>query len=173
MIRIHTQKFLDECSACVISAIAEDRLDQPVNPDYLYQLVKDDQFGIRPNVILQAAVDHGVQLEDGRIVRPFTGYRRIWGWFSLFSQATKALEKGLLMCNLNWQAEWDSTPYTQLVQPWLKYGSHSVLGREIITKDGRPYLKIQNSRGENVGDRGMWYMPPEVVNKFISIYQLQ
>jgi len=38
-----------------------------------------------------------------------------------------------------------------------------IVGQRMI--DGEPYLEIQNSYGENVGDKGRYYFPREVVNR--------
>jgi len=171
--RIHTQKSLDECTACAISAIAEDKLQVAIDPDYLYSNSKDSDFGIKPTTALQTAINRGLKvLNTGEIIYPFKDYRRIWGWFNLFGQIVKALDDGPVFCGCYWQGECDNSSFIKLPIEWLNLGGHAFKIYGTVEVNGILYLKIQNSRGTNIGDNGIWYAPKEVVNKFLFAYQL-
>lgn len=67
-----------------------------------------------------------------------------------------------------WQPEWTYLP-SGIIR---KYGTNKnlphaieVIGQKII--DGEPFLIIQNSWGDKVGDNGLYYMNREVANNFL------
>lgn len=172
-LRIHTQQRADQCTSCALAAIAEWVLKQPVNPDYTYYKSKDHgKFGILPRRALDSVVSDGVQLETGEIVFPFNRYRRVWGWGNLFGAILKALERGPVFCGCYWQAGWNETPYVSLPDTWETYGAHAFAVIGVIEKNDIIYVQVQNSRGAESGDNGIWYFPSEVVNRFSFAYQL-
>ncbi len=77
------------------------------------------------------------------------------------------------VCGVYWQPEW-----TYAEGGIIKsYGSNKSLphaieaiGQKII--DGVPYLIVQNSWGEGVGDKGLYYFPQAVVNEFLFAYAM-
>jgi len=77
------------------------------------------------------------------------------------------------ICGVYWQPEW--TYASGGVVKHLgdnKSLPHAIeaIGQRII--DGVPHLIIQNSWGEGVGDKGLYYFPKEVVNQFLFAYAL-
>ena len=176
-LRIHTQSHPDGCTQTAISAIAEDVLQQRVDPEYLYTLTNDKEFGVRPEVALNAAIEKGVRLEDtGQIVFPFTRFKRIRNFFGIgfFDKIVEELKHGSLFCGCFWQNEWGFTSDGMLSLPkkWKRVNPHAFKVIDTTIIRGKQYLVIQNSRGDKVGHNGLYFAPKEVVNKFSFAYRL-
>jgi C1A family cysteine protease len=65
-----------------------------------------------------------------------------------------------------WQAEWTTArggviPKTS----WQKLMGHALKIFGWKTINGEPYLIIQNSYGGDIGDKGLFYFPREVINR--------
>lgn len=65
-----------------------------------------------------------------------------------------------------------SWPMTQMIMDTYSDfgGGHAISCVGWKTIDGKPYLIIQNSYGEQAGDKGYHYFSREVINKFVGMY---
>lgn len=82
---------------------------------------------------------------------------------SVLYQHYLAENKRTVLAGIRWQSEWTSAPGG--VIPLANKGSSSydhmvkIFGQKVI--GGKPYLKIQDSRGTGSGDSGLYYLPRE------------
>lgn len=74
-----------------------------------------------------------------------------------------------LMCGIAWYADWNTAP-GGIVPYSFKHlmGGHALKIAGWKTINDIPYLAIQNSWGEDVGDNGVFYFPREVANKIFT-----
>lgn len=75
-------------------------------------------------------------------------------------------EKKSVLAGAYWGLEWQNAPDGIIPKVYTKGNSaHSVkiFGQKKI--NGEIYLKVQNSYGQEIGDKGIFYFPREVVNK--------
>lgn len=99
---------------------------------------------------------------------------RIWGFMSNFDLIRGALYKTNkpIMAGIYWQQEWDKQKDGIISSRFqdYKYFPHAVkvIGQKNI--NGEIYLVVQNSRGENVGDKGIFYIRNNI--KFLTPYLL-
>lgn len=180
LFRIHTQSHPDQCTSCALDAIAEFYLQKPLDDEYLYNNSKDDEFGVTAQKALSAAIHQGVKFLDSEgVVKPFVSSKRIWGlgflWFpDMFDSIVTQLAKGKVFCGCYWQTGWDKSVGGVLVEPteWQKVAPHAFAVFDTVEINGVLHLKIQNSRGTEVGDGGIFYANREVVNHFSFAYRL-
>lgn len=174
-LEIKNQDKVDECTSCALAAIAEDKLNVLVDDDYIYENSQHDDFGIKPSIAVQAVIEKGVRTKTGSIFHPFAKAKKVWGW-SLFNRCREIMfdEKLSLFCGIYWQPEWtfvtDGIVFP--VETWMKTMPHAfkVYGQKRI--NGILYLKVQNSQGEESGDKGIWYFPKEVADRMNFVYKL-
>lgn len=178
--RIHLQNRSDECTACALSAIAESYLGRPVDDEFIYNNTKDGKYGVTPERAIASVISNGIRLLDsGKVISFFDGSRKIRGlnflWFPDFFNAIKnALSFGPVFCGTYWQTGWDKNSLGILVHPpvWQKYAPHAFAVIGVTTIDGTEYLIIQNSRGSDVGDGGLFYASQQIANMFTFAYQV-
>lgn len=85
----------------------------------------------------------------------------------LYTNYKTNLRIGVLF-GLNWRPEWSEDPDGILPEAIYAQSAGSphctwLRGQKVI--NGIPYLKLQQSGGEDMGDRGIYYLPRSVVNK--------
>ena len=174
-IRIHSQLLPDECTASALTAIAEDVIGKPLDDNYTFSFINDSDFGVVPSKAVESVLINGFKDFDGNIYHPFESYKGKWNLsfigISFFDCLRKTMweEKKSLFCGCYWQ-DW-SNPICEWPKEPLNLFPHAfkVFGQKTI--NGVIYLMIQDSRGENKGDKGIWYMPEETVNKFKFAYK--
>lgn len=178
-LNIHEQSHPDECTACAISAIAEDVLQEAVDPQFLYSNSKGSEFGITALQAIGSALTDGVRLLSGSVVFPFSGYEKVgrkwWApWNDLFSALEKGLEDGPLFCGCYWQTGWADVPSGMIPEDSKSeaIAPHAFKACGVETIDGKEFLLIQNSRGSEKGDGGFWHMPRHVANRMLFAYKL-
>lgn len=178
-LNIHEQSHPDECTACAISAIAEDVLQEAVDPQFLYSNSKGSEFGITALQAIGSALTDGVRLLSGSVVFPFSGYEKVgrkwWApWNDLFSALEKGLEDGPLFCGCYWQTGWADVPSGMIPEDSKNdpVAPHAFKVCRAETIDGKEFLLIQNSRGPEKGDGGFWHMPRSVANRMLFAYKL-
>ncbi len=72
-------------------------------------------------------------------------------------------EKRFVVTGSMWRPIWQNARIPK-GKPTGGYGhAFVIIGQKMI--DGEPHLEIQNSYGENAGDKGRYYFPREVVNR--------
>lgn len=98
-------------------------------------------------------------------------YFSVTGSYDLFDNIRSALwinrdEKRSVLTGCMWELDWTLTPQGVISdEPGQDSFGHAfkVFGWKRI--NGKIYLKAQLSNGEEIGDRGVFYFPREVVNK--------
>lgn len=99
----------------------------------------------------------------------FGGFLAVDGPGDTFSNIQNALftQKMAVVAGSNWYADWEQDPGGIIPKTYSILFStlHATnfFGWKQI--NGQPYLMLQNSEGEDVGDRGIYYFPRSVVNK--------
>lgn len=194
-LEIKTQGRTDFCLGCVISSVAEQYTNEPCEESYSFSAGKLESGqslvtpGIPPKAALLGAIRYGVlpkkdspygiatqerdflanwdnwkNLESSSL-KPFKSFYRV-----RLKNIDKALERTTLVAGVYWQSSWDESPYinTDKKDEWNKMAPHEV--RIIGKKDN--YLIIQNSKGKDVGDNGLWYLPKEAYNMINHVYEL-
>lgn len=179
----------DFCTGCVIASIAEEYLGEPCDESYSYAAAKHygkrpvEERGVKAKYALMGAVEYGVLPKSKSPYSIATHSRDFladWNnWKDLESFATKpfksfrkvkniekCLETTSVMAGIFWQAEWDNNPYITDTKIYHKLTPHEV---RIIGVVNNCYV-IQNSRGANIGDGGLWYFPKDI--KFFHTYKL-
>lgn len=161
------------CTGCVIASIAEPYVGQPCDEAYSFAMGRKvsgkDLYGLDPKSALRGAIRYGVLpkskspftgkeprefLQDWRnwepymrfAAKPFASFRRTFT--PTFDQRNVTYMAGIF-----WQAEWDNSPYIESMGEYNKFTPHEV--RILGEKDD--YYVLQNSRGTDVGDGGLWY----------------
>lgn len=194
-LEIKNQKGSDFCASCVISSIAEEYTGEVCEESYLaaaakfYSKEPITKYGVSPRKIIAAVIRYGVLLKriahynlDNRdrnflvdwnnwkqfepfAVRPFNSSVRIRD----FDEAIKQMEKynTSLMCGIFWQAHW-TTPHIETLGEFNKLSPHEV--RIIGVKNDK--LIIQNSRGVDKGDNGLFYLSRQAFKAINHIYRL-
>lgn len=185
-IKIQEKNQTDFCTGFVISSIAEEYLGEPCDESYSFamgKLVSEQPLsrkGCPPKPALLGAIEYGVLpkskspfegknydrtfLADWRnwkgldsfTVKPFGSFYKVTNW-------EKVLSRTSIFAGIYWQSEWDEHPVISNIEEFHKLTPHEV--RIIGIKDGM-YV-IQNSRGIEKGDQGLWYLPKEL-KKYIS-----
>lgn len=168
----------DFCTGCVISSIAEEYTGEPCDESYSFaagKLISEQpilQKGCPPKSALRAAIEYGVLpkskspfspqthsrdfLADWRNWQPYQSFTvKPFGSFYKARDWDKVLEKTTIFAGIYWQSEWDKNPIISTDVGFHKLTPHEV--RIIGVKDGM-YV-IQNSRGSDKGDQGLWYLP--------------
>lgn len=80
-----------------------------------------------------------------------------------------AIAKRSIMTGSVWYQEWTYAPGGVLPEDFSQpVGLHSykIFGWTMI--GGQPYLMVQNSYGEDMGDKGVYYMPRSAANKVLD-----
>lgn len=192
-LELKNQGKTDFCLGCVIASVAEEQIGEPCEESYSYAMGKRysgqslKTRGVPAKAALMGAVEWGVLPKSKSPYSTATHTRDFladWrNWVGLEQHAVKpfksfyktkdiagTLKFTSLVIGLYWQKDWSSSPYitTKHIDKWNKYSPHEVRG--IGLKDN--YLVLQNSRGEEKGDKGLWYMPPEAYNMINHIYYL-
>jgi len=192
-LEIKNQQRTDFCVGCVVASIAEEYVGEPCEESYSYAMGKRysgqplKQRGVPAKAALMGAVEWGVLpkskspystathkrdfLADWHnweklqtfAVKPFKSFYRVQG-------IEKVLEKTSIDVGLYWQKGWSSNAFIsdKGKDNWNKLSPHEV--RCIGIKDG--FLVLQNSRGSDKGDNGLWYLPKEAYNMIIHKYYL-
>ena len=167
------------CTGCVIASIGEHSVGEPCDESYSFAAGKKMSFissrnGLRPEFPLWGAIKYGVlpkrfspysiatheedmlaNFENWKdlqkhAVYPFNSLKRIRGFNAIAEEALI----NPVMIGVYWQPEWNKSPYIDSVYSSSKYEPHEVTVIGVV--DGR--LVIQNSKGIEKGDQGLWYM---------------
>lgn len=99
-------------------------------------------------------------------------YKPVIGFESGFELVRYALSKGhSVLCGVYWQQQWDSETYIDSEYQKLKFMPHAVkaYGQKIV--DGKPYIKLLNSRGTSRGENGSVYVSKKI--KLLKPYILK
>ncbi len=180
-LEIKTQGNTDFCFGCSIASVAEEYVGEPCDESYSfaagkrYSLRSSNTKALQPRFALMGAIKYGVLpkrfspysiatherdflanfdiWEDLRkhAVYPFKSIKKITGGFN---EIAKVAENHSVLLGLYWQPSWNKSPYIDDLGENTKYEPHEV--RVIGVLDGR--LVIQNSKGADKGDGGLWYM---------------
>lgn len=181
-LEIKVQDPTDFCMGCVISSIAEEYVHEPCDESYSFAAGKfasgEDLLirGINPRAGIQGAIDYGVlpkskspysiaSHERGFLadfknwqelrkfaIFPFKSSRRIRGFDRIIEVLER--ERTSVMIGIYWQAGWNKTPYLDSIENFNRLEPHEV--RAIGVQDGR--IIIQNSRGVDKGNAGLWHL---------------
>jgi hypothetical protein len=190
-LEIKQQLSSDFCVSCVIASIAEEYLGETCEESFTqafankYSGQKPVEWGLNAKQAIMSAIEYGVLpkskspyslrthsqefLEDWRnwkdvmdfAVKPFRSFRKV-------RNIEKALERGSVQVGLYWQGQWDDNAIIPIEEDFHKFEPHEV--RIIGIKDNM-YI-IQNSRGEKIGDKGLFYIPKEMKKVIRYAYQL-
>ena len=96
---------------------------------------------------------------------PFDNVRSL-----LWANYGQKLPIGVLF-GLNWRPEWTLNPFIEGNYGDSAGGPHCVWLRGVKTKNGVPYIVIQQSWDDTVGDKGLFYISREAFNKeFLANY---
>lgn len=190
-LEIKDQRKTDFCFGCVIASIAEQYVGEPCEESYSYAMGKRyseqplKKRGVPPKAALMGAVEWGVLPKSKSPYSTATHERDFladWrNWEDLQQYAVKpfksfykakniesTLKQTSLVIGLYWQGQWDKNSTMYPVESPHTFEPHEVRG--IGFKD--ELLIIQNSRGEDIGDKGLFYLPKESYNVISHIYYL-
>lgn len=193
-LEIKQQAGSDFCLGCVISSIGEEYANEPCEEAYSFAAGRAESGqplsanGLLPKAALMGAIKHGVLPKrlspysiatHGRdfcadwnnwkglehlALKPFQSFYRVSGY-----EATMLREQTSLIIGLFWEEAWDKNPVmTPPDDTWNHFEPHEI--RAIGMKDGR--MVLQNSRGADVGDKGVWYMSSEDYTAISHAYRL-
>lgn len=174
-LEIKNQAKGDECVPCAVASIGESIIGGLINPMFTYQNTKDGEFGIPPEKVCQSVISDGFQLQaGGEPIKIFKEYKKVFYVFNIFAGIKNVLlnKKKEVLAGCYWQPEWDKLPggvVDSLYQD-LKLFPHAfkVFGLKDI--NGIMYLVIQNSKGNSIGDNGIFYFPESIARKFRFAY---
>lgn len=165
-LEIKNQEFGDECISCAVASIIEDTTKEIQDPKELYLKSKDSDFGQTPRKVLETAIEL-------KLIKDFNS---IW-CFNYFTGIKRSIlkHKKSVLTGCFWQPEWNKCE-DGIVRGWyqnLEIFPHAfkVFGYKVI--DNVEYLVVQNSTGISVGNKGIFYFPREIVNKFNFAYTLE
>jgi hypothetical protein len=193
-LEIKRQRGTDFCAGCSIASIAEQYINEPCDESFSFAMGRKyterpiGERGLRQKDAMMGAIEYGVLpkrfssyslethdrnfLADWRnwesvqsfAVKPFGSFKRVY-----IKDIEKTLEETSLFVGLYWQALWDKSPYMQPNNGTFNtWEPHQMRG--IGIKNG--LLVLQNSKGIERGDSGLWYLPKEAYNCIDKIYKL-
>lgn len=192
---LKNQRMTDFCAGCVVSSIAEQYVGEPCDESYSFAAGKKysgqslEKTGIPPKAALMGAIQYGVlpkRLSPYSIATHSRDFLADWNnWKDLQHLAVKpfqsfysvskneiesVLQNTTILTGVFWQSGWSKSPVITGIgkENWNRLAPHEV--RVIGIKDNR--LVIQNSRGEEKGDKGFWYMEKEAYNMIDHMYRL-
>lgn len=172
-LEIKNQSAGDACVANAIASIGEDFLGEKVDANLFYQRIKDGQFGLKPKQSCQKAVDYGLPLQVGGTKKVFSSFHRVWCW-NYFNGIRDIIinKKKSVITGCYWQPEWDKKKdgIVDGMYQNLKIFPHAFKVFGITEKNGIIYLVVQNSKGTNVGDNGIFYFPESIARNFLFAY---
>jgi hypothetical protein len=181
-LEIKNQGVTDFCLACAASSHAEQIIGEPCEEAFTFAYAKKVsgepllKAGVSPRNLLRAAIKYGFLpkrlapysldnrdrnfLADWRnwepyldkAIKPFNSSFRVRG-FDRMVQVMRE-QKTPILAGLYWQAHWGKSPIIDSFGEFNKLAPHEVLFKGL--QDGR--IVIQNSRGKEKGDNGLWYL---------------
>lgn len=90
-------------------------------------------------------------------------YGPVIGLNTSFELIRATMTKGFpVLCGVYWQQEWDSLTKIDSNFQALKWTPHAIKAYGQKTIDGKPYIKILNSRGKNIGEDGSQYVSSDI-----------
>lgn len=171
-IKTQGQNRSDFCTGCAIASIAEPFIGEPCDEAFSFAMGRrvsgepPQTRGLFARHALQGAKQFGVLPKSKS---PFTGAEprdvladwHTWEPYMSFAAKPFASYRRVynprshtnLYAGLFWQAEWDKSPLIESMETYNRFMPHEV--RILGWKDG--YYVIQNSRGAQIGDCGLWY----------------
>jgi hypothetical protein len=190
-LEIKNQENSDFCVGCVISAIAEQFLGETCDESYSFAMGKRfskeplSKRGLNPKDALMGAIEYGVLPKNkspysiATHSRDFLADWKNWQEFEKFAikpfgsfKKVKNIDDALLsttvLTGLFWQGEWNSGIMITDINNSHKYEPHEV---RIIGKKDEHYV-VQNSRGSDVGENGLWYMDKTGLKYIHHMYTL-
>lgn len=193
-LEIKDQLRTDICTGCVISSIAEEYVGEPCEEAYSFAAGRKAspikrKYGVPARFALWGAIKYGVlpkskspyslasQSRDflekyenweplmKDVIYPFGSARKIRG----FDAIAKATEETSVFMGLYWQSGWTEDPYIEkFTYEFSKMEPHEVRVIGYLND----HLIIQNSKGPNKGDNGLWYMSRNVAKAIDHAYIL-
>lgn len=192
---IKNQEKTDFCLGCVISSIAEQYVGEPCEESYSFAAGKKysgqnlEKSGIPPKSAIMGAIRYGVLPKkhspygiathsrdflanwdnwkdlEHLAIKPFKSFYKV-----KVGDIPEKLNYTTLIMGLYWQSGWSKNPVitSQGKETWNKLAPHEV--RVIDVKDDM--LVIQNSRGKEKGDNGLWYLSKEVYTMIDHVYEI-
>ncbi len=192
-LEIKDQLTTDLCTGCVIASIAEQYVGQICDEGYSFAAGRKaslwkDQYGVKAGFALWGAIKYGVLpkskspysiasqsrdfLEDYKnwepfkndVIYPFGSIKKLNG----FDEIAKATETTTVFMGIYWQSGW-SDPYIEE----FKYEFNTMSPHEVrVIGYINDHLVIQNSKGPDKGDHGLWYMSRSVAKAIAHAYTL-
>lgn len=181
VLEIKNQLHTDFCVGCAIASDAESIVGELCEESYSFVVGRKMSFkklkdrGLQPTPALWGAIKYGVLpkrfspysiashsrdfLADFNnwsdlqkyAVYPFGSFKSVGKDFETIYNTAKTES---LIVGLYWQPEWNKNPIIDNIHSFSKYEPHEV--RIIGVKDDK--IVIQNSKGSDKGDNGLWYM---------------
>jgi hypothetical protein len=176
-LEIKSQSNSDFCVGCVISSIAEQFLGETCDESYSFAMGKRysreplSKRGLNPKYALMGAIEYGVLPKSkspysiATHSRDFLADWKNWqelekfaikpfGSFKKVKDLDEVLKYTTVLTGLFWQGDWNNGIIITEIPNAHKFEPHEV---RIIGKADDKYV-VQNSRGTEVGDNGLWYM---------------
>ncbi len=190
-LEIKSQLSTDFCVGCAISSIAEQFLWETCDESYSFAMGKRyskeplSKRGLNPKDALMGAIEYGVLPKSkspysiATHSRDFLADWKNWqevekfaikpfGSFKKVKDLDEALKSTTVLAGLFWQGGWNNgiiisdTPESHKLEP------HEV---RIIGKVDGKYV-VQNSRGADIGDGGLWYIDKSGLKYIHHLYTL-
>lgn len=177
-LEIKTQAKGDECLPCAVAAIGESVIGKLIDPMFTYQKSENGCFGLIPETVCQSVINDGFQLQaGGEPIKVFKEFKKVYT-FPIFLNIFAGIKKVLLdkkkevLAGCYWQPEWDKVPGGVIdgLYQNLRIFPHAFVVLGVAEKNGIIYLVIQNSKGEKVGNSGLFYFPEEIAKTFQFAY---
>jgi len=134
---------------------------------------KDAPFGMeKERNFLADHKNYPIDLDDKAKIHKKQSYMFVGGSYDFFDNIRATLwanrdKKKSCVIGVLWASEWTNSNGI-IKEKGTPQEGHAikVFGWKMI--EGEPFLKIQNSWGETVGDKGVFYFPRNIINLFSS-----
>lgn len=148
-----------------------------VNPGSLPKEGNEKYIGLPREQVLDPATWPAELDKDANIHRKSTFFDATYGRYDLFDNLRVALwqhrkDKCTILTGSTWRQAWTDAAdgVVPTMYPTLNGYGHAfkLYGQRII--NSVPYIKAQLSNGTDIGDRGKFYFPREVINREFKDY---
>ena len=165
-----------EGSHLSFGADPKDALKAVINYGSLEVRVCPFKVGDRDRNFLADWTNYPAHLDEVARVHRGKSFFKIDGWRDFFDscRGVMQMQGASILTGMYWQTEWDFAPGGVIADKAKldEINPHAVKICGQKTINGQLYLVIQNSYGEGVGDKGFFYFPRSVVNKFFFGYAI-